>query len=461
MANVTLGMPIFSGDPDEDVELFLDLFRGYLAGLGINPADNAGNPTGHSRALGLLRGCMRGPAADWFDRELTGKNWELYNVFENHGQANWGALVARTMPQLTGTNSFRAGSPIDVYARVGANAGVTLAQRLPPAGLDQNWTQLGGRPTDRPISAIVAGGGANPLVIQLRVGCAIQYFRENYTTVLRERREIRFGNLTQGNDSVRDYYRKVTKYGRMLGFQNNVVEDQFLRGLSPDNMLEVDRIGANRPLGEIVDALEKIEKRKAEMRLGLTNRSTQQEIISKTITPVQVPPVSAQEPVITKPVTAQEITHDQMNQLLKAQADNLTNTFQAQIQALQDKISQQSQPAPKPSRKYVEDYEGDNPFDDDYGRTWSFEEIMGKDYKQPPKPNKLLKEFAIYNRAMAKARRAKYDQKIDKLADKLADMDLNDDYDPMDINIIDGDTILEDENGNEYAVHATRSVKKK
>ena len=116
MANVTLGMPIFSGDPDEDVELFLDLFRGYLAGLGINPADNVGNPTGHSRAYGLLRGCMRGPAADWFDRELTGKNWELYNVFENHGQATWAGLVARTMLQMTGTNSFRAGSPIDVYA---------------------------------------------------------------------------------------------------------------------------------------------------------------------------------------------------------------------------------------------------------------------------------------------------------------------------------------------------------
>ena len=116
---------------------------------------------------------------------------------------------------------------------------------------------------------------------------------------------------------------------------------------------------------------------------------------------------------------------------------------------------------PKPFRKYVEDYEGDNPFDDDYGRTWSFEEIMGKDYKQPPKPNKALKEFAIYSRAMAKARRAKYNQKVDKLADKLADMNLNDDYDPMDINIIDGSIILEDENGNEYTVHATRSVKKK
>src|SRR5436190_24045274 len=97
-------------------------------------------------------------------------------------------------------------------------------------------------PTDRPVSVIGTEGSANPLVIQLRVDRAIYYFRTNYTTVLRERREIQFGNLTQGNDSVRDYYRKVTKYGRMLGFQNNVVEDQFFKGLSPDNMLEVDRI---------------------------------------------------------------------------------------------------------------------------------------------------------------------------------------------------------------------------
>ena len=92
---------------------------------------------------------------------------------------------------------------------------------------------------------------------------------------MRERREIRFGNLVQGNDSIREYYRKVTKYGRMLGFQNIVVEDQFLRDLLSNNMLKVDRIGTNKPLGEIVDALEKIEKRKVEMHLGLTNRSIQ------------------------------------------------------------------------------------------------------------------------------------------------------------------------------------------
>jgi len=112
-----------------------------------------------------------------------------------------------------------------------------------------------------------------------------------------------------------------------------------------------------------------------------------------------------------------------MNQLLKAQADNLTNTFQAQIQALQDKISQQSQPAPKPSRRSHEQYEGDNPFED--RRTFSMEDIMGKDFGQS-KPNNLLKEFAIYNRALAKARRAKEDQRVNKLADAFANMDLND-----------------------------------
>ena len=87
---------------------------------------------------------MRGPAGKWFDQHLTGKNWELYNVFENHGQNNWDALVARTMVQLTGTANFKAGSRMDVFARVGANNATTLAQVLPPAGPDQNWEMLGG-----------------------------------------------------------------------------------------------------------------------------------------------------------------------------------------------------------------------------------------------------------------------------------------------------------------------------
>jgi len=38
-------------------------------------------------------------------------------------------------------------------------------------------------------------------------------------------------------------------------------------------------VGTDRPIAEVVDALERIEKRKAEMCLGLTNRNTQQGII--------------------------------------------------------------------------------------------------------------------------------------------------------------------------------------
>ena len=57
---------------------------------------------------------------------------------------------------------------------------------------------------------------------------------------------------------------------------------------------------------------------------------------------------------------------------------------------------------------------------------------MGKDYKQPARPNKILREFAIYNRAMAKARKAQYDRRVDKLAESFANIDLNDRYDPKD-----------------------------
>ena len=119
---------------------------------------------------------------------------------------------------------------------------------------------------------------------------------------------------------------------------------------------------------------------------SLTNRSTQQEIIQKSVTPIQVPPVSAQEPVITKQVAPHELSHEQLNQLLKEQAENLTNTFKAQIQALQDKISQQSQPAPRPERQkppvppknweqILDTYESANPFDDD--RKWDITEVIG------------------------------------------------------------------------------------
>jgi hypothetical protein len=232
-------------------------------------------------------------------------------------------------------------------------------------------------------------------------------------------------------------------------------------------MLEVDRIGGERPINDIVDALEKIEKRKSEMRLGLSNKSAQQALFQKTVTPIQVPPVSAQEPVITKPVASHELSHEQLNRLLKEQAENLTNTFKAQIQALQDKIEIQQQSAPvqvqpvkppvlpKNLRRYPEDYEGDNPFDDDYDREYSMDEIMGTS-----NPNKMMKKFAIYALARKKARKRNDNRRVDDLAERLAGLNMNDDQ--MDTsNLADGSVVFTDENGNDYVCYATRSTKKK
>ena len=67
----------------------------------------------------------------------------------------------------------------------------------------------------------------------------------------------------------------------------------------------------------------------------------------------------------------------------------------------------------------------------------------------------------LYKQAMAKAKKAKYDQEVDKLAEQLTRIKIMDNYDSIGTsNLIDGGIIL-DENGNEFIVHATRNVKKK
>jgi len=111
-------------------------------------------------------------------------------------------------------------------------------------------------------------------------------------------------------------------------------------------MLEADRIGSNKPLNEIVDSLKRVEKRKAEMRLGLSNRDTKKAIIREkhsfkspahTITPVQMPSISQQEPVIMKPATL-GIAQEQLDQILKAHTEKIMQNFQNQLQTFQKEI---------------------------------------------------------------------------------------------------------------------------
>jgi hypothetical protein len=86
MATVAIGLPLF--DLDGDLERFISLFLGYLNGLGINPLiENDGPPTSRDRALGLLRSCMKGRAAEWYDQHILNKNIKLRNILRRaaHG----------------------------------------------------------------------------------------------------------------------------------------------------------------------------------------------------------------------------------------------------------------------------------------------------------------------------------------------------------------------------------------
>ena len=80
MATVALGLPIFEGREDDDLERFIELYKGYLHSLGINPAAEGGPPTGWEKGMGILRACMKGPAADWYDNNILGRRVKLRNI---------------------------------------------------------------------------------------------------------------------------------------------------------------------------------------------------------------------------------------------------------------------------------------------------------------------------------------------------------------------------------------------
>ena len=75
MAIVVTSVPTFSVEKDDNLDAFIDRLIGHYNAIGINP-NGVGSlpPNGRERAMGVLRGCLKGPAAKWWDREITGKN---------------------------------------------------------------------------------------------------------------------------------------------------------------------------------------------------------------------------------------------------------------------------------------------------------------------------------------------------------------------------------------------------
>ncbi|CAB4403154.1 unnamed protein product [Rhizophagus irregularis] len=300
MAAVGIAAPIFHGREDEDLNLFIDNFLGYINTVGIDPLDDAGAPPGRVRAMGVLRSCMRDEAARWFDAELTGKNWELSSI-RLVAAANGGAGATRrafralVVPENAGAgrlhpNTYVPGSVAHAYSQVAANAAVTVGDAFFPSRADivrtnfkveEQWRRAGGRPTNRATNGLGNHGGPfnavnvqnQPIVLQgILLDQAFMHMRTNFPTVVEERLQIRFSNLYQEQgEPVRSYYKRVERAGDIVGYNQIMVTDQFYRGLLPENVIEASRIGA-APLNILIDRLSDLERRKGEMFYGLQRR---------------------------------------------------------------------------------------------------------------------------------------------------------------------------------------------
>ena len=466
MALITVGIPVYSGLPEENFDYHIDRFAGYLASLAINPLDFTAPlaTCGNNRSMGLFRSSLSGEAGIWFDEKIAGKRWKLKNLYNNHGQANWTAIRGRTMQQLTTSNSFRPGSEADTYARTAGNNAVTLTNSgmVPAQGICMDWTALGGEPTDDPATVIAVGGLATPIVFaSTRVGEAIWYFSENYKAIVQERREIQFGNLVQGDDPVGVFYKNVERAGKLLKFTQPVIENQFFRGLNEENLLEIERFG-DKPIKEFVETLGRIEKRRDQIRSGMSKRNIQQ----KTVIPIQAPPVSGQEPAVFKQVDRHAITQDMLNQLLQQHTENitknLTDNFQTQLQTLQEKVSQppvRKPPLPSKSTENMQKYyEGANPYD----YTLSEEDRQNLfDWTDSPKQQMVMK---IAKRVARKIERAEEDKLDRDMARAMRGLNINDTFpEPMDTSnlVCIGDVEVDADDLNVYIANLIRSQKKR
>jgi len=157
----------------------------------------------------------------------------------------------------------------------GLPAGATGATVIPAHNVhaDEDWSLAGGCPVDAGTVTNTPNGvlnNNNPIVLpDINISQVIYWFKRNYPTVVREQQELIFGTLTQGSDSVRNYYRKIDKYARWARISDREKRIQFIRGLSPENKLEMKRLGLNRPLDDdLIETLEEIETERNNLLLG-------------------------------------------------------------------------------------------------------------------------------------------------------------------------------------------------
>ncbi|UZO28440.1 uncharacterized protein OCT59_021962 [Rhizophagus irregularis] len=257
----------FSGRADEDIDEFIKDYRLYLTAANITTA-NAG---GKQRALELFWSCLTDEASRWAEDKLKGKKWRLNHVRCGNALANMAAVVGLNNANIT---AAMINAP-DGTPPPGLPAGATGATVIPAHNVhaDEDWTLAGGCPVDAGTATNAPNGALNNnnhiVLPDINISQVIYWFKRNYPTVVREQQELIFGTLTQGSDSVRNFYRKIDKYAGWARISDREKRIQFLRGLSPENKLEMKQLGLNRPLNDdLIETLEEIETARNDLLLG-------------------------------------------------------------------------------------------------------------------------------------------------------------------------------------------------
>jgi hypothetical protein len=224
-----------------------------------------------NRALELFRSCLTDEVSRWVEDKLISKKWRLNHVRCENALANMAAIVALNNAGIT---AAMINAP-DGILPPALPAGVTGATVIPIHNVHTNkdWSLAGGCPVDAGTATNAPNGilnNNNHIVLpDISISQVIYWFKRNYPTVIREQQELIFGTLTQGSDSVRNYYRKINKYASWTRISDREKRIQFIHGLSPENKLEMKRLGLNRPLNdELIETLEKIETERNNMLLG-------------------------------------------------------------------------------------------------------------------------------------------------------------------------------------------------
>ncbi|GES76978.1 hypothetical protein GLOIN_2v1886689 [Rhizophagus clarus] len=223
------------------------------------------------RALELFRSCLTDEASRWVEKKLIGKKWRLNHVRCGNNLANMAAVVALNNANIT---AAMINAP-DGTPPPGLPAGATGATVIPAHNVhvDKDWSLAGGCPVDAGTATNAPNGATNNnnqiVLPDINISQVIYWFKRNYPTVVREQQELIFGTLTQGSDSVRNFYRKIDKYASWAQISDREKRIQFIRGLSPENKLEMKRLGLNRPLDDdLIEILEEIETARNNLLLG-------------------------------------------------------------------------------------------------------------------------------------------------------------------------------------------------